>query len=425
MHFGIISPPVPGHLNPFGALGRELKQRGHRVTLLHMEDVRAKTLAENLEFLSLGSSDHPPGSLPESLKQLGRLSGFPALRFTIRAVQRTTEMFCRDAPPVIRSAGIDALLADQTEPAGCTLAEHLKIPFLTICNALNLNEEPDVPPPFTPWRFQKSTWARARNNMGYRVSQIVTSPIAGVIAVYRERWGLPGHRYPSQSFSKLAQISQLPPGFDYPRSRLPSHFYYTGPLRNSHAPDIAFPWSRLNGKPLIYASLGTLQNGRNRVFAIFAEACATLDVQLVLAGVDVKSIGPLPGDPIAVGYAPQLAVLKKAALTLTHAGLNTVLDSLSCGVPMVAVPINYEQPSIAERIRWSGSGKTIRFSTLTADKLNCTIKEVLSRSCYRESAVGLARNVEDAGGVVRAADIVEEAMERKTLIRKMEQAPRC
>lgn len=56
MHYGIITPPVAGHIHPFGALGRELIARGHRVTLLHMEDVRARAIEEGLEFAALGKA---------------------------------------------------------------------------------------------------------------------------------------------------------------------------------------------------------------------------------------------------------------------------------------------------------------------------------------------------------------------------------
>jgi UDP:flavonoid glycosyltransferase YjiC (YdhE family) len=72
MHFWIITPPVPGHLLPFGALGRELIARGHRVTVIQMADTEERVRAEGLEFVPIGQSDHPRGSLPESLAQLGR-----------------------------------------------------------------------------------------------------------------------------------------------------------------------------------------------------------------------------------------------------------------------------------------------------------------------------------------------------------------
>src|SRR5580658_10112348 len=102
MHFGIITPPVAGHLLPFGALGRELIARGHRVTVIQMADIGERVRTEGLEFVAIGQSDHPLGSLPESLAQLGRLQGLGALRFTIAAVRKTTGMLCRDAPAAIR-----------------------------------------------------------------------------------------------------------------------------------------------------------------------------------------------------------------------------------------------------------------------------------------------------------------------------------
>ena len=412
MHFGVISPPVPGHIHPFGALGRELIGRGHRVTLIQMADIEASALAEGLEFARIGQSDHPAGSLPVSLQQLGRLEGLAALRFTIRAVTRTTTMICRDAPGVIRKERIDMLLADQTEPAGGTVAEHLGLPFITICNALALNREPTVPPPFSSWSWGEEWWRRVRNQAGYAASDWMLSPVTSVVAAFRKQWNLAPHSSPEDSFSPLAQISQLPPAFDYPRRELPSSFHYVGPLRRAVAREVPFPWERLDGRPLIYASLGTLQHSKKEVFRCFAEACAGLNAQLVIThcgGLDDVSIRTLPGDPVVVDYAPQEAVLSKARMTLTHAGLNTVLDSLAHGVPMVAVPITYEQPAIAERLRWSGAGRVASFSRLTASRLRRDIQEVLTNPSYATCARRLADSICRAGGVARAADVIEES----------------
>jgi len=161
-HYGIICPPVRGHLNPSLAVARELQRRGHRVTVFHMPDLASSVRAEQVDFVTIGANDHPLGSLSQSLADLGRLSGFAALRFTVRAIAKTTEMICRDAPQAVRDARVDMLLVDQTEPAGGSVAEHLGIPFVTLCNALALNREPDVPPPFSPWNYRESMWARMR-----------------------------------------------------------------------------------------------------------------------------------------------------------------------------------------------------------------------------------------------------------------------
>jgi|KBSMisStandDraft_5_1062788.scaffolds.fasta_scaffold52256_2 zeaxanthin glucosyltransferase len=413
MHFGIISPPVSGHIHPFGALGRELIARGHRVSLLHMPDLAPLVEAQGLEFISIGQSDHPAGTLPQSLARLGQLDGLAALRFTIQAIRRTTEMMCRDAPDAIREHGIDALLVDQTEPAGGTVAEHLAIPFVTICNALALNRESEVPPPFTGWSYRRNPWVRTRNRLGYAISDRIMRPVTQILGRYRRKWDLPSLQTPESSFSALAQISQTPAAFDFPRRELPQHFHYVGPLRNPAPGVIPFPWEKLDGRPLIYASLGTLQNAKERIFRCFAEACLELDFQLVIThggglGEDVAS--SFPGNPLVVSYAPQLEVLRRARITLTHAGLNTVLDSLACGVPLVAVPITYEQPAIASRIRWTGVGEVLPLARLNAQRLRESIQQVANNPSYTSKARAIKTSIEQSGGVQGAANLIEKVV---------------
>jgi UDP:flavonoid glycosyltransferase YjiC (YdhE family) len=45
-----------------------------------------------------------------------------------------------------------------------------------------------------------------------------------------------------------------------------------------------------------------------------------------------------PSNTIIVSHAPQLELLKRTSVCITHAGLNTVLESLAQGVPQVAIP---------------------------------------------------------------------------------------
>lgn len=417
MHFGIISPPVPGHLNPMCALAGELTDRAHRVTFFHMPDVEARIRREGFDFCSIGEKDHPLGSLPESLEKLSSLRGLAALRFTIGAVRRTTEMICRDAPKAIGNQGIEALIVDQTEPAGNVVAEHLGLPFVTICNALLLNRETSVPPPFTPWHYRDVWWARLRNRAGYEVSDKLLLPVRSVLRRYRRQWNLPTRSAPDEEFSSLAQISQQTPALDFPRKELPPVFHYAGPFRRAVRPIDSFPWDRLDGRPLVYASLGTLQNKNLELFRIIAEACSPLNVQLVIShnyGLDNRSVKLLERSALVVPYAPQTELLRRAVLTVTHAGMNTVLDSLAAGVPLVAIPITYEQPAIARRLERTGAGKSLPLRHVTAPVLRAQIAEVLEDPGYRAASTRVAFEIESCGGVRRAADIIEQVCNAKT-----------
>ena len=411
-HFGIISPPVSGHIHPFAALGRELIARGHRVTYLQMADLEEKIRSEEIDFQPIGLTDHPRGSLPHSLERLGQLKGLAALRFTIDAVARTSIMVCRDAPDAIRRAGIDALLVDQMEPAGGAVAEHVGIPFITVCNALAINRDPITPPPFTDWNYTSAGWARLRNRVGYVASDWLTRPITKIIAEYRALWKLPALRSPDDSFSQLAQICQMPRAFDFPRTALPANFHYVGPLRRPRKTSVPFPWDRLDGRPLVYASLGTLQNTREPLFRCFAEACEGLSVQLVMShggGLSLQQAAALPGHPLVVNYAPQEELLRRARLTLTHAGLNTVLDSLTHGVPLVAVPITYEQPAIARRVEWSCCGRSVSLSGIDARSLRRVLVDVLDNDSHRKATFKMRDEIAASGGVSRATTIIESA----------------
>ena len=406
-HFGIIGPPVPGHVNPLLALAHELRACGHRVTFFQIPDLESEIRAEGIDFVPIGASDHPLGSLRESLGELGRRSGLAALRFTVRAVQKTTEMICRDAPQAVTGAQIDMLLVDQTEPAGGSVAQYLGLPFVTICNALALNREPSIPPPFTPWDYRDDAWGRMRNRLGNAISDRILAPVRHTLADYRARWKLPAHEDIEDTFSSIAQISQQPREFDFPRRCLPDSFHYVGPLRRKSLREVAFPWEKLDSRPLIYASLGTLQNKNLKPFHCFAEACRGLEVQLVIAGVGHESLGALPKNVMAVAYAPQLQLIKRASLTLTHGGLNTVLDSLACGVPLLIMPITYEQPAIAQRVRWVGAGEMMPISQLNPAHLCALIGKLLGERAYADAARRIADAIRAAGGVKRARHIIE------------------
>jgi UDP:flavonoid glycosyltransferase YjiC (YdhE family) len=107
-HFGIICPTSAGHLNPMTALGRELQQRGHRVTQVQILDAKKQALAAGFDFQVIGESEFPLGSVTERFARLGQLTGLAAVRYTVSIIQQAALMVLRDAPKAIKDAGIEA-----------------------------------------------------------------------------------------------------------------------------------------------------------------------------------------------------------------------------------------------------------------------------------------------------------------------------
>ncbi len=416
----MLCPALPGHLNPMIALGRELKQRGHDVTFFQVKDVEDKIGKEGLEFKAIGESDYPLGSLKQFLKKLGELKGVAAVRYWHEDHQKIAGIVCHDAPKAIKDEGVEALLVDQLEPAGAAVAEHLGLPFVTVCNALALNREAGIPPIFTNWVYQKNWWAYRRNQILYYLGDLGIREYSSVLAQYRQQWKLLKLIGSELLFanSKLAQVSQQPAAFDFPRTNLPEYFHYTAPWRNQSPQTIPFPWERLTGQPIIYASLGTLQISKYEIFKCIAEACNGLDVQLVIShgrGMSEAEVEALPGSHLVVPYAPQVELLarKETCLTITHAGLNTVLDSLTFGLPLVAIPITFEQPAIAARIKWTGIGEVIPATQLSVSRLRTTVQKVLADAKYAQNASKMKESISQGQGVQKAADIVEQAIKTK------------
>jgi zeaxanthin glucosyltransferase len=121
-------------------------------------------------------------------------------------------------------------------------------------------------------------------------------------------------------------------------------------------------------------------------------------------------IGPAPSNAIIVRQAPQLELLKKASVCITHAGLNTVLESLAQGVPQVAIPVGLDQPGVAARIAYRRTGLVTSLDKLTVSHLSTLITEVLTNSTFRDNARKLQKAIAAANGLSVAADRIEQAL---------------
>lgn len=425
-HFGFLCFPPTGHLNPMIALARELKKRGNQVTFFQIADTEEKVLAAELECHVMGLSEFPKGWFPQKLWKQGQLKGIASLIEGFQSqLLPLTEVVCRELPRAIEHLGVDIIVVDQFLP-GRSVAEYLSISSITVCCCIPFYSEASIPPPNMAWSYKPSWLTNQRNRLASFIFEQITKSIKNKVNEYRRQWKLSSFQSINElSYSKIANLIQLPPEFDFPRQKLPANFYYTGPLidiTSSSVPGhcskklVSFPFESLTDQPLIYASLGTVLNNKVDIFQIIAEACANLDYQLVISVGRFDILDSLPkfaGSPLVVGYAPQLELFPRTALVISHGGLNTTMEALSCGVPQVAIPLGTDQPGVAARMSWNGAGELILPNSLAVSKLRATIKRVLSDNSYRENAARLQTAIQKTGGVKRAADIIEQVIKTK------------
>jgi zeaxanthin glucosyltransferase len=411
--FAAFCFPGTGHLNPMSALARRLEKRGHRVVFFGIADTEARLRSAGMEFCRVGERDYPFGTLPQLDEQLSRLKGLNTFRFTVERVKNHARMVLRDGPAAVKAAGVDAMLVDEADMAG-SVAEKLGLPFVSIACFPPLVRESTIPPFCFGWRYDAGWLGRVRNRVGAAVLARVAAPIYTEVNRERSRWGLAPLTHSTDGLSRLAQITQLPEALEFPFVNRPQWLHYTGPFVDGtvRAP-VEFPWERLDGRPLVYASLGTLQNRSEWMFKTIAAACAGLEVQLVLSmggGRDPEELGELPGEPIVVRYAPQLELVRRAAVVVTHAGLNTTLESLAEGVPLVAIPMGNDQPGVAARIAHRGVGVVVPLHRLGVERLQRAIRAVLQDVGYRTEARRLQAAMGEVNGLEVAADVVERSL---------------
>jgi zeaxanthin glucosyltransferase len=423
MKFGFASLPVAGHLNPMTALARKLQSRGNEVVFFGVPDVEPIVRAANLNFVPFCEKEYPVGSMTEIYGRVAKLHGEDVLRCHVGEIAPAflkTALGC--FPKKLAASGVEAMVLDMGHTFLQLVPLSLGIPYVHISNSLHIDLSGATPACIFSWPYENTPEAFAKNIEGLKKIGGYCAQILAAARPYAEKVGLQiDWNNPSATNSKLAVITQTPEEFDFPISNWPPQFHYAGPFHDDEGREqVPFPWEKLTGKPLIYASLGTLVNGLDHVYKIILETVGKLpEIQVVLsAGKNAKpeDLGSVPSNTILVRSAPQIELLKRATLCITHAGLNTTLEALGQGVPMVAIPIGYDQPGVAARIAYHGVGEFVEVGDLTAERLSDLIQRVQANPSYRERGRYFQKVIAETRGLEVAADRIEQAVQMNAVL---------
>jgi MGT family glycosyltransferase len=418
MKFGFLSLPLTGHLNPMTSLARKLKSRGHEVVFIGVPDIQSVVRAADLDFVPFAENEYPPGSIAKRWGGVAKLHGLDVVRYSVRELTPgLIKAALEHLPGKIAETGVNALILDTAYRFLELVPMHLRLPYVQIWNILHFDSSGSTPVALYSWPHETTPEALARNVEGLQIFREYREALMPIAQSYAERNGLEiDWSNPAATVSKLAVITQTPKEFDFPIPHLPPQFHYAGPFHDNEGREpISFPWEKLTDKALIYASMGTLVNGLNKVYDTILEAVSGFsEMQVVLSvgrNVNPDDLGPIPSNTIVVRVAPQIELLKRASLCITHAGLNTALEALGEGVPMVAIPIGYDQPGVAARIAYHGVGEFVEIGNLTAQHLSELIVKVTANPKYRDKARWFQKVLAETRGLDIAADIIERAFE--------------
>jgi UDP:flavonoid glycosyltransferase YjiC (YdhE family) len=403
--FGIFCFLGRGHLDPAIAIGRALQGRGHRVTIFHLSIAESAIRRSSLGFAAIDLYD-PPARARSTFGENNSRSAT-----TVRAITEHAIRTIREGCAAVRAQRVDAIIADQLDAAAGTIAESVDLPHVTLSCSPPIYLDNSIPPPYFGWGPTADSGGQERNGRANTILERAAQPLIGLINRQRVEWGLREIQSINQLFSKQAIITQLPYSLEFPRIR-PAHLHYTGQFRDDALDaGIPFDWAGVSKEPFIYASLGTVRNTSKEIFRAIACACACVGMQLILSlgggRLLPSDIEPLPGKTIVCHYVPQRALLKRAALAINCAGLNTTLECLRNGVPLVTIPIGEDQPGVAARVVNAKVGVAIPPSKLTRSGLEQAIRQVFDDDDIRASAAFFKQKLSEIDGVQTAADIIE------------------
>lgn len=190
------------------------------------------------------------------------------------------------------------------------------------------------------------------------------------------------------------------------------HFVGSPSARTKKAPEPPYPEMR-NDVKKVYISLGTIV--RNDMFLQRClQAFADLEDVLVILSVgkqtDINKLGSIPKNFIVKNFVPQLDVLDHVDAFVTHSGLNSVHESLLAGVPMVAIPQQFEQVMNAIQVVQVGAGIGLQlqapYGDVTPEALRNAVQTLLSDSQYTQNAVSIGDKLREAGGAQKAVEVL-------------------
>jgi MGT family glycosyltransferase len=127
----------------------------------------------------------------------------------------------------------------------------------------------------------------------------------------------------------------------------------------------------------------------------------------------IVSLGPqhellsLPAHMEGAEYLPQTAILPHTQVAITHGGNNTVTECMHFGVPMVALPLFWDQYDNAQRVHELGFGVRLDTYGHAADEVVGAVRHLLGDRQTRARLQAVSARLTRDPGTVRAADAIE------------------
>jgi MGT family glycosyltransferase len=404
-----------GTVAPTLGLARQLVGRGHSVRVLGPRSLHARIEVAGCVFA--GYERVPRGTpFAAGSSRTGRLRAALVAPELARAAPALA--FAGDALAELDRAPADALVVDFMLAGAIAAGERAGLPTAALMHTVYCLPVPGRPP-FGPGFAERA--GRAGRLRDAALSTLVRWANRHSLRDLNEARQHLGLAPVGSAAGQLAQVRRVlvltSEALDPPPRALPANVRYVGPQLDGSWPSevLQLPSLPEGAEPLLVVSFSS-RYAATAVVQRLLDAAAKLPVRVLLtlgpalAAADLR----LPANAVAVGFAPHAAVIPRAQLVITHAGLGTVMAALAHGTPLLCIPLKNDQFENAARVVAIGAGRTLSRSA-TRRSLRRAILHVLNEPRFGEGARRMAERI--AGqGTARAIEELEALPDRRIVL---------
>ncbi len=202
--------------------------------------------------------------------------------------------------------------------------------------------------------------------------------------------------------------------FDFPVERLPGRLHYVGPqlADPAQARPWTSPWSAGDPRPLVAVAFSTTYQDHAPAIQKVVDAAADLPVRTLV------TLGEIRADEVRAADNAELvpsashdAVMREAAVVVTHGGHGTVMRALVNRLPMLIIPHGRDQGENAIRVTERGAGLCLPASA-SREEIRKALAALLEEPAFANAASRLGAAVAEEARRSPVADLLEELAER-------------
>ncbi|MCY7948159.1 glycosyltransferase [Bacillus atrophaeus] len=387
-HITIINIPAYGHVNPTLALVEKLCEKGHRVTYATTEEFAPAVQqagARPLLYETTISVD------PQQIKELMEKNETPLmfLKESLGILPQLEELYKDDQP--------DLIVYDFIALAGKLLADKLQVPAVRLCSSYAQNES-----------FQMGT-----EEMLKQVKEAEAE-----FQAFLEQENLPAVSFEQLAIPEAFNIVFMPRSFQIKNETFDDRFCFIGPSLGKRSEQERLLLKEKGDRPLMLISLGTAFNAWPEFYQMCMEAFGGAEWHVIMSvgkSIEPDSLGDIPDNFTVRQRVPQLDVLTEADVFISHGGMNSTMEAMNEGVPLVVIPQMHEQELTAQRVEELGLGIYLPKEEVSVPRLQQAIGNIFSDKEIHSRVKDMQKDVKEAGGAEQGAAEIEAFMKKSVV----------